>query len=395
MTNEEMKVKVTGYLNSKGFVMPADTEREMAVLAATYPNPTAEEEGISDNVIARAYKAMLIMTKSNGPTEIIPATSTVPAAVTSAEATKIGKAIASARKDRLAVTQSSSIAKLVIDKPAASEYIPADTQILFVGEAKQAALDKLAKDKDKVVADGDDFKSKSNYDELVNAITNDQPIAVNISDKCQFRAIGVDMVDANSGSKLLSTEKLKEFLSLETIGYIEPRAGKAGCRLKKITPSATAGATAQTKKERVVVAFIEKKEAIEAGAYVIASRKDESGATAKRTVRSLLTYKVTTDKLNPKTNTYKLATKAVSQSLVLPALKTDVKYVELEPKKGKSDWMTNTEVLKNIAQAQTMCIVDIANVAKETNGAVSEDVLSKLQKIKDAASKVVVDQSEF
>ena len=393
MQSNEMKAALVSHFNSQGIVMPADIDREISELAKTYPVASAKEEGIESDVVACAYKAFMIMNKQNNAgTSVVPVSVAAPTTVSAADKQKVGKVIQAQQKDRIKTTNATTINTLIIDKPAPVEYIPAGTTIVFTGDAKAAMLTKLAKDEAKVVADTDDFKSRSNYDALVLAVTNETPIEVSISDKNPMKPIGVNMdtldsTGAGAVSRVQSIEKLREFLTMDAAGYVAPRAGKPGCRLKKVSASASAGTTGKVKKDRTVVAFVDKKEAIQSGAYVIASRKDETGAKAKRTVRSLLTYKITTDNIVAKTGQPKLSTKAVTQSQELPALQYETAYAELQPKSKAADPFSDIDVLKNIAEAQQLEIINIQKLCDETNGTgVSASTKTKLESFEKATS---------
>lgn len=326
---DKQKVLAEYLLKQKGILNPADQEAEIAKMAAACPAATAAEKGLTTD-LDKAYETYLIETGAQNPTAIAPKSTSQPAVgVSSAEALQIQKTLMAQNTQRQAVSQNTSIDAYVFDRPAPQDIIPAGTKGAIVEKSWNTLMAKIdsgeyivcENDGEEVDADKR-IASKSNFEALKAAQAAGQLVDVYVG-KMSTAPIGyivnvANQTGANVTKKQMKREDLKNFLILETAGYILSSDTKPGAKLRYTESSTSNTVAGKVTGGKTVLADANKKAAVEAGSYEV-SRSVDSEAV-ETTLKSALNFRVQVvkngkvemkgDGVTPKTRTIRVSVTA-------------------------------------------------------------------------------------
>jgi hypothetical protein len=330
MTQEQKKSELAQHLVTKGIVAPADVEANIVKMAGTVAEATVADKGLTTD-IDKAYEAMLIEKGMNTP----PATQSNSVVVapteslSAADSLAITKTLAAQRHDRNNVSANTTVEKLVFDRPAPTDHIPAGTTGVISAETWKAIMDKF---EGKVCADDDECPSMTNFNALKAAAENGTPVAV-FRGKLNTKSIGFMMnlgstVGSGKITKPVTREAASNFLVLEAAGYVLAGDTTPGLKLRYIKPKNDPRHPGKVIEGKTVLAEANKKAAIEAGNYVI-SREVDTTNVKEVGCKSELCFKVDTGK--PKSNGQGNITRLVRVTVKasIPQLVRKAEFVEV------------------------------------------------------------------
>lgn len=340
MDDNKKRAELANWLvKSKGLVNPAEQDAEVTKLAAQCPDATAKEKGLTTDV-AKAYEVMQITLGQNtSPTQVQTPTPTAPmSAVTAQEELSISKTLATQRDQRAAVSQNTAIDKLLLDRPAPADIIPAGTKGMINKTSWENIQKKISSGEYTVRPDdGEDIDkekrvaSTTNYNQLKAAFESNSPVDVYIG-KLSTRPIGYmvrvgSITGTSDAPKQMTRAALERYLILETAGYILSAENKPGAKLKYIKEKVDSKNIGKTKPGRTILADANKKNAVAAGSFDITRQK--SANTAVTSCKSDLQFKVTVkDKYMKDGVTPLVRTIRVSLTATLPVLERKEQYID-------------------------------------------------------------------
>ena len=363
MTENEMKSFITTHLmKEEGVIAPADVDRRIAELASQCP---AAYEAECPTDVAKAYKVLQITNKNvpANPAETQTGISEPVPQMTAQESKDIAKKLYN-QKERVTVSRNSSIVKYVFDKPAPAELIQAGATGIIKKDSFQKVLDKISNGSYKVLADDEDCASTTNFETIKKAFEGDGKLEIYIGDlnkRPEAYIVKKGTVAGTDGETVLTREQLKDFLVLETQGWIVSGENAPSVIIKYVEPKANANATsvgATVKPGRTVIVDKNKAAAVEAGLFDIS--KEVTSESAKATVKSKLAFKVETNEVKANGDK-KVRTIRVALETQLPVLKRKDAYVEALGTGEKSTNSNFTEMptkeqLEKIQTAQKKAI---------------------------------------
>lgn len=385
MNTAEKKAKLAQWCMTKGIFGPDDQEAKIKELAATYPPASAQEKGLID-VVDIAYEAWLLMEG----TSVAPTTSTQvqtqPTSATSdAEKAFIVTKLRGEKNMRQQKTQATKINKLLLGRPAPSEYIPAGTTGVLKVEGFKDIQDKIEKGTYILLPDDaadveGGIASTTNYNAFLAAVANPEqhPFEVHVG-KLSTRPVGylVDTLDntgSNATAEQMDRAEFEKFLVLHTAGYINASSANApGAMLRYIDPKSDMNDPGKVKPGRTVVVDKNKKEAIAAGNYDIVTQV-VTGTKKMATGKAAAAFKVQvagkqTTKGDPVVRTIR-----PSLSIEIPELEYKVQYADkFEVKKDPSfTEAPDAKTSAKIYEAQVKAIADLTKALGSTDGSLDE-----------------------
>ena len=367
MTQEQKKQELAQFLITKGIIVPADVEAEITKMAGYLSTAIAEQKGLTTD-IDKAYETMLTekgQTSSVSPTQTTAVVSQPTETISAAEKLAITKTLLAQKQDRQNVSANTSCDKLILDRPAPADYIPAGTKGVISAETWQKIEEKWA---GRVLEDDEEVASRTNFEILRAAAKAGTPVDVHIG-SLNKKAIGYMMsigsvTGASNQQKPMTREQATNFVVLETDGYILAGEQTPGLKLRYIKPTASKTEPGKFTEAKTVLAEANKNNAIEAGNYIVSKKVD--GTNVKEVgVKTALCFKVDTGK--PKANGSDgniIRTVRVTVKANIPQL---VRIPELIDVFGTGERNTNSDLktipegkmLMNIAQAQQHAIADL------------------------------------
>lgn len=365
MTQEQKKQELAQFLITKGIIAPADVDAEIVKMAG-YLSPTvAEQKGLTTDV-DKAYETMLTEKGQTAPapTSTTAVKSQPTETVSAAEKLAITKTLLAQKQDRQNVSANSSCEKLILDRPAPQDHIPAGTKGTITPETWQKIEEKWA---GKVLPDDDEIKSTSNFEALRAAAKAGSPVDVYIGG-LNKKAIGYLMsVGSVTGSsnqqKQMTREQASDFLVLETDGYVLAGENTPGLKLRYIAAKASKTDPGQFSEAKTVLAEANKNAAIESGNYLIS--KEVNAADVKEVgVKSALCFRVDTGKAKQNGEGNIIRTVRVTVKANIPSLVRKREFIDVfgtGERASNADLKTAPEgkQLQNIAQAQQHAIADL------------------------------------
>lgn len=265
----DKRTELTKYISvSKGIIDPAAIDAEIAKMAALCPPAQAQEQGATDDV-DKAYITMSIETKSvpaTQPAGNVSAIATAPVVEMSMEeSARIKRTLVSQGNNRVAVSESSSIDAIVLDRPAPAEIIPQGTTAVISKEAWDKIQAKLnAPDGYTVLPDDGEeidadkrIASTSNFEKLKAAAAAGTPVDVYVGTQ-STRPIGYlvkkgTVTGQDQTPEYMTRDELLNWVAAATAGYIVAKENASGVLLRKVKGGMDAK-THQKKADRVVLA---------------------------------------------------------------------------------------------------------------------------------------------
>ena len=390
---DKKKALIT-YLAGQGIVMPQDQEAEIAKMAAQVSNADVANLGLTTDV-DKAYRVMEVLT---GAGSNAPATQTQSGAIakpademTDAQRNQIYKVLTS-QSSREAITGNTSIEALVLDRPAPASIIKEGS----TGTINMKSWENIAKkiaDGDYVVCEDDGadvdadkrIASTTNYNAIVKAVANNEQLPIHIGN-LSTKPIGYIVVKgsatgAGTEKVQMKRENFLRFLVLEGAGYIQASEGKPGAQIKYVEPKSVETAKGpETKPGHTVIVDKNKKEAIEANAYVI-SRVVTSEVTEQACKSELAFRVIDKTKTGNGTDPVKKVIR-VSLKAPLPVTQRDVAYVE---EFGTGERESNSDFKNPPTQAQ---LEKIANAHIKAINAFQRDAKKDVFLQKEIGSKL-------
>lgn len=382
MTTIEKKQELGKYFMMKGFFAKDAQEAEIEKLAATYPAAKAAEEGLTD-VVDIAYAAMLALQGEAAPTDTKQVVTNPTDTISAADKAFINTKLRAEKGLRQQKSRATKITKLLLGKPAPSDYIAAGTTGIMKVDGFKNIQEKINKGEYKLLPDDaagteNAVASTTNYNNFVAAMANPEqhPFAVNIG-KLNTRPVGyiietLDAAGANTVTDPLTREEFEKFLILQTEGFLlAASADDPGAALRYIDPSADLSNPGKVKPGRTVVVDKNKKEAIAAGRYDIVTSVNTS-KTKKATVKSELGFRVEVVGKQKNDGTPVTRLVRVSLEIDVPELETKVDYVEKFETKTDSTWTDapNAKVANKIHEAQIKAIADLTRSVQAADASV-------------------------
>lgn len=307
MSREEMQKALAQYAFANGYVAPEDTEKYIDSLAAACPEAIAQEKGIADDRIAKAYEAMQIESgkatidvRSAAPAAAMPASS-----VTAEEAQSIRNHLANEYTNLVNVSQGTVIKNIVIDNVAPSEVIAAGTKGTISEKSWKSIMEKYANS----VMDNDPddapnaVKSRDNFNALKAAFEAGQQVEVHVG-KPSNRVVAVNvqkpaMAGQGASTQIMNMQEFENFVTLETAGYVMATESTPGAKLRYIKETADKRDPGTIKPARSVLALTRKAQAIEAG-NVDVSRTVTTEIKENAACKSELCFRIDTGKAKAK-----------------------------------------------------------------------------------------------
>ena len=370
MDQTAKRTAITKYLITKGIIQPDDVAKEISNMANSYPPAAAAEKGITDE-IDKAYEAMLLATKQSNPTATSGVSTQPTSTLSAAETRAINVQMNSEYEQRKAVTEASSVERLILDRPEPSEQIKAGTTMIINEDAFKNIDQKLANGEYKLLPDDAENANTTNYNTLKAAMTNKTPVEVYIG-KMSTRAIGFEIshptgVGAGTVTTQMTREDAQRFLVLDTIGYILASEKKPGLMLRHIAAKTKGIGKAQN--ERSVLSEKNKKKAMENGSFVV-SREVVNDLKATG-VKSKLYFKVATNQQKKDGSGPVVRIIRVSGKADLPMLQRRPEFVDTfgtGVKVANSDLLNapDKKMAENINKAQRFALATL--VQKFNNG---------------------------
>lgn len=385
----EKKSKLAQYLlQTKGIVDPTIIEAEIAKMANNLPAAVAAEKGITD-VVDKAYEVLLIEQNQVPVTETQPAVSTAPSpAASSAETLQVAKVLQAQKQEREAVSRNTVIDKLLIDRPAPSDVIPAGTMGIikdkgwesFIGKVNSGEFTVLPDDGEAVPAEKR-IASTTNFNKLKAAYEAKTPVEVYIG-SMSTRPIGYlalvgDAVGTSQSAKPYTRDKFEQFLIMKTNGYVLASGAKPAAKLRYVKPKANSMQPGMVSEGKTILADCNKQAAIEAGNYDVTRQttSEIQPTTAKTADRIRVSIKGKTNK----DGTPKVVTKRLSVTTDLPVLERKPIYIEvfgtgLRASNESLEEVPQGDQAKKIAMAQQQAVLMLRRKASnpETLSDVSE-----------------------
>ena len=373
MTTEEKKTQLGQFLLTKGILAPDKVEAEIANMAGQLAPATAAEKGLTSD-IDKAYEVMMIQKGSVAPQNTTEVSTQPTRTVSAAEQKQINMTLIQQQSTRAAVSANSSVEKYVIDRPAPSEYIPANATGVIPVESWKKIEEQWG---GKVLPDDDEIKSTTNYNQLKAAAEAGTPVAVYVG-KQTFKPIGYII---NKGSAVgvasqpvqMTKEQAENFLALEAAGYILSSDTKPGLKLRFIKEHASKSKPGQFIPAKTVLADANKKAAIEAGAYVVS--REVTDEVKETGLKSDLCFKVDTGKPKANGNGNIIRTIRVTVKSTVKTLERKSDFVDVfgtgkkESNKDLGDIPTGKQ-LENITRAQQNAIIDLRAKLADPTGAI-------------------------
>lgn len=373
MTQEQKRQEIAKYLAGKGIIAPADVEAEISKMGGMLAASVATQKGLTTDV-DKAYEVM--MTEKGAATPAPTQTTEVVAqptdTVSAAEKLAITKKLAAEKQDRAAVSANSSIEKLILDRPAPADQIPAGTKGIIAPETWDNIEKKWAGKIVTDTAEADGFDSMANYNALAAAAKNGTPVDVYIGE-LNKKSIGYMMnvgtaVGSGNAPVQMTREDASNFLTLQADGFVLAGDTTPGLKLRYVKAKASKTNPGQWTEAKTVLAEANKAAAIEAGNYVV-SREVDSANVKETGLKSALCFRVDTGK--PKANGEGNITKVVRVT-VKAAIPQLVRKNEFINTFGTGERQSNGD-LKSIPegkQAQDISIAQqnaIAALCKKLN----------------------------
>lgn len=367
MTQESKRAAIAQALISEGIVDVAEVDARIAQMAATCPEATAAEKGLTTD-LDKAYEVFLIKNGGAGSASISPTATTAVAtapteSISTAEKQAINKTLYAQHADRVAVSSNSSIEQLVLDRPDPKDWIPAGTTGVIDPKVWENIEKKWA---DKVVPDDEQMPSKTNYEKLKAAAASGSPVEVYIGN-LNTKAIGyVARLGSVSGTdnqpKQIKKDDLCNFLVLDAAGYILASDTKPGVRVRYIKPRNDPRKPGHTIPAKTVLSDANKKAAIDAGSYIIS--REVTAESKAVGLKSALAFKVDTGKVKQNGGGAILRTVRVTVKANIPVLARKAEFVDVfgtgEPIKNADLTMVpEGNVAKNISLAQQNAIASL------------------------------------
>lgn len=366
MTQEQKKAALAQSFIPKGIVDPTELENEIAKMAAACPEATAAEKGLTTD-IDKAYEVLMINSGTAAPA--VSPTSTVAVAtapteqISAAEKMAINKTLVAQRNDRLAVSNTSSVEQLVLDRPDPKDWIPAGTKGVIDPKTWENIEKKYA---NVVVDDDEEIASRSNYEKLKAAAAAQTPVDVYIG-KLNTKAIGYVMnlgtaVGQGTTQKQMTREEAANFLILEAAGYILSSGTKPGLKLRYIKMKNDPKKPGHVIEAKTVLADANKKAALEAGSYVIS--REVTAETKEVGCKSALAFRVDTGKKKQNGGGAILRTVRVTVKANIPVLARKVEFVDVfgtgeKVSNANLEFAPEGKAAKNISDAQQHAIANL------------------------------------
>lgn len=380
MNQQEMQRFVSNYVvTNKGVFQPDEVAAEITKLANMCPEATAKDKGLTTE-LEKAYETIMI--QQGGGAEGAPAVTETKAEVTTTptsmisveEQTHIAKTLMAQREARSITSTTTSIEKLVLDRPDPASYIKEGTKGMISQKSFANILKKLEDgvyqlcpdDGENVEADKR-IASTTNFNALKAAYESGTPVDVRIGN-LSTKAIGYIVRKGNTNGTdttpvQMTRESLERFVIMETDGFIMASDGKPGAKLRYVNGKADATDIGAAKKGYTTIADTNKKEAIEKGSYVVS--KAAQGEEKEQTCKSELAFKVVdTQKTKKNSNENIVRTIRVSVTAVLPTLVRLPEYLDVF---GTGERESNADLkqkptgdmAKNITEAQINAIAEL------------------------------------
>lgn len=389
MNVTDKKSELAQYLMTQGIFAPEDQEAKIAELAATYPAAKAAEEGLTD-VVDIAYAAYKATQAVAAPTQSVAVQTQPTASVSDADRAFINTKLRGEKPMRQQKTRSTKITKLLLGKPAPSDYIPEGTTGILKVEGFKDIQDKIANGTYILLADDpadvtDGVASTTNYNMLVAAVANPEqhPFPVYIG-KMNTRPVGylidtLDATGANTANQQMTRAEFEKFLILQTEGYVTASAvGMPGAMLRYIDPKNDPSDPGKVKPGRTVVVDKNKKEAIAGGCYDVVTQVI-AGTSKEATGKTELKFKVqvagkTTAKGDPVIRTIRASLK-----INIPEFESKVQYADKFEVKKDTTWTETPDqtTSSKIHDAQIKAIADLTKAIGTDNGSMdawAEDI---------------------
>lgn len=376
----DKKAELVKYLATQGIINPADADAEIAKMAAQIPTATAAQKGLTDDV-DKAYEVMQIKlgTQITDPSVGTPNSVLPTTGVSAAEQTNISKKLYAQQEQRIATSQNSTIDQYIFDRPAPSEIIPQGTTGLIKEKSFNDLMARVNKGELKVCPDdGDDvdaakrIASTTNFNALKEAFEKKQPVDVYVG-KLATRPIGYMVRKGTSvgtsAPEQMTREELKDFLTLETAGYILSNGTNPGAKLKSVKAKNSVSAPGQTEAKKTVLADANKAAAIENNCYQISrqvtSEKVTSTCKSALQVRFVEVGKTLKDGVTPKT-----VVKRVSVAADIFTTERKAEFVDKFNSTNKDAANALTEAptanqARDIMEAQVRAIAELRQKAKD------------------------------
>ncbi len=388
--NAKRKELATYLAATQGILDPANQENAIKKMAAACPAATAADKGLTTD-IAKAYETMLIekgqQQQPTNPTATVTPTPTLPTSGVSAqEELNIAQTLIKQHDDRVAVSTNTSIEKLVLDRPAPADIIKQGTKGVIMDKGWKNIIDKIEKGVYTVKPDDGDeidaskrIASTTNFEQLKAAYAAGQPVEVMIGN-LNTKPIGYIV---NKGTATGSSQKpeqmtrssLERFMIMDTAGYILASETKPGAKLRYVKAKVNAQNPGASTSGKTILADANKKDAIEAGSYVIS--KEVTSAVEPTNCKAALAFRVTVngkkqkDNVTPLTRTIRVTVKAD-----VPVLKRKAEFLDVF---GTGERESNSQLLtpptgkqaQDIEAAQRKAIAMLRQRALDPNMASS------------------------
>lgn len=334
MDTNQKQVAVANYIMQlTGQADPKEQQPEIEKLAADCPDAVATELGLT-TVIDKAYEAMMIAKGTptpltggqqsimNPPTAGSQLTGNSTSAankkkdavvptISTADAAAIADKLLQDETKKLAVTQATTITKIILAKPDGNAIIPAGTKGTIKKESWKNIQDKIAAgskpgakegwvvlpDDGTDIAEDKRIASKTNYEALKKAAEApagpDQQ--VEIYRAALARAAKGYIVkkgtDPSGKEVQMTKEEMKNFVLMETSGYVlASDTTMPAVRLRQLKAKNDSTDIGRIKLSKVILADLNGKQAIENGHYDIAQEVTQTKHNA--TVKSDLCFRV-------------------------------------------------------------------------------------------------------
>jgi hypothetical protein len=383
MTQDQKKAEISKHLVTKGIITPADVDAEISKMAAQLAPATATEKGLTTDV-DKAYEVMLIKNGTSNPTETTQVAVQPTASISAQEQLQINKTLIAQQKDRAAVSANSSIEQLVLDRPAPADHIPAGTKGIISPEAFKKIMEAYG---DKVLPDDDECASTTNFNTLKAAAEAGTPVDVYIG-KMSTKAIGYIVnkgtaIGSSNAPVQMLRDDMEMFLILDTAGFILASDTKPGVKLRYIKGRPDPSKPGHTIPAKTVLADANKKNAMEAGSYVIS--REVTSEMKETGCKSALCFKIDTGKAKANGQGNIIRTIRVTVKANIPVLARKSTFVDVF---GTGEKVSNANLenipegkaAENITKAQQLAIANLR--AKTTDPAEYASVAVYADKLK-------------
>jgi len=359
MTEQEKKAALSKFLYSKGIVLDADVNAEIAKMASQLPKATAAEKGLTTD-IDKAHEVMLITQgQATAPTKTQKSGGAVLPAVTmsAADTRAMNEQLKKESKDRRYNSKAASVEKLILDKPFAADYIPAGTTMIIDSDTAFNAVDAALKKPGYEFAND---AAKQTYDNLKAAAANKTPVPVNTEGK-SYRAAGYTInvpTDKGTEPRMMTRDQALQYITLNTDGYILSDGNKMGLKLRLTKPRRDA--EGQDIPPKTILAEANKDEAKKAPLFTRVATQEKHTAT----VKSAQYIEIKTDKMKRDNTGYIVRKYRISGKAEIPVLQRAAEFVDVfgSGESGSSkllDRAPEGKQLENIHMAMRYSLADM------------------------------------